>query len=320
MNQVQLNYAPNHYQSITHQSSELTTQKHLKTPEQNGQKCSVSKCQNEISTTNLYLNEIFRLELLTEAQEKTYSLMNMQGNVAARNILIERNLRFVVKLAYLYLNRGLSFLDLIQEGNFGLIRAVEKFNPEMGYRFTTYAIFWIKQAMNRAIMDQGHTVRHPINIIKELKQYNKAKNTLVNNLSYDPNDSETALELGITLEKIHKMNRLKNQLSTPQMLESVVVNGDEFCEDDDLTPAKQIDNIFRKKIVIKCVLTLPLRDREIICKRYGLWGYEIHTLDQIALDFNFSKERIRQLQRDALYKLKIILKKRKLTQEALLDC
>ncbi|MCX7085309.1 MAG: sigma-70 family RNA polymerase sigma factor [Methylococcales bacterium] len=308
MHQVQLNYSPKHYPSVI-----------PKTADQNKQKCSVTKCQTEISTTNLYLNEIFRMELLTEAQEKTYSTLNMQGNSAARNILIERNLRFVVKLAYLYVNRGLSFLDLIQEGNFGLIKAVEKFDPEMGYRFTTYAIFWIKQAMDRAIMDQGHTVRHPIHLIKELKQYDRAKKNLANNLSHDPNDLETALELGITLEKIQKMDRLKNQLSTPQMLESVVVNGDEFCEDDDLTPAKLLDNIFMQQVVIKCVLSLPSRDREIICKRYGLWGYEIQTLDQIASDFDYSKERIRQLQRDALYKLKIILKKQKLTPEVLLD-
>ena len=135
-----------------------------------------------MSATSIYLKEIFRPTLLTALEEKNYALLNLKGDQAARTILIERNVRFVVKIAHLYTNRGLSFLDLVQEGNIGLIQAVDKFNPEMGNRLTTYAMYWIKQAIDLAIMNQGNTIRIPTPVLKEIRRYQKARNEFIRNL------------------------------------------------------------------------------------------------------------------------------------------
>jgi RNA polymerase nonessential primary-like sigma factor len=273
----------------------------------------------EMSATSIYLKEIFRPTLLTALEEKNYALLNLKGDQAARTILIERNVRFVVKIAHLYTNRGLSFLDLVQEGNIGLIQAVDKFNPEMGNRLSTYAMYWIKQAIDLAIMNQGNTIRIPTPVLKEIRRYQKARNEFIRNLSYTPSLKETADYMGLTLEKIEKVVFTMQRISSYSTEGTSNIDIEAVSDHKRLEPSIQIQKSIMQVNVNQCVLKLPQKYQYVICRRFGLCGYDIETLEQIAADLHFSIEHIRQVQCVAISKLKLIFKNNNLTSQALLD-
>lgn len=263
-----------------------------------------------LDATRVYLNELGKSQLLTADEEKTYGARALKGDEKARNIMIESNLRLVVKISRRYLNRGLPLLDLIEEGNLGLIRAVEKFDPERGFRFSTYATWWIRQTIERAIMNQTRTIRLPIHIIKEINIHVKAQRVLRQNLDHEPSAHEIAdyLEKPVkTVQRMLKLNERVTSFDIPSSkdFEKPLVDSISDKNSDSAAELLQEDNI--KNNITDWVHLLTDKQREVICRRYGLCGYENSTLEQVALELGVTRERVRQIQMDALKKLKGIL-------------
>ncbi|MFU8788049.1 MAG: RNA polymerase sigma factor RpoS [Methylobacter sp.] len=269
-----------------------------------------SQLDKSIDTTRAYLNDLARSHLLTIEQEKFYGSRALQGDGAARKIMIESNLRLVVKISRSYLNRGLPLLDLIEEGNLGLIRAVEKFEPERGFRFSTYATWWIRQTIERAIMNQTRTIRLPIHIIKEMNAYLKAQRYLAQTLDYEPNAEDIARHLNVAVNKVEKMLKLNERVTSIDL-----PGGKEFeqplmesiSDAESLSPAEKIHQDSINTLIIKWLFELPEKQREVICRRYGLCGYEGSTLEQVAQELGVTRERVRQIQMDGLKRMKEIL-------------
>jgi RNA polymerase nonessential primary-like sigma factor len=238
--------------------------------------------------TRLYLNEIGASPLLSAAEEVKYSRLAQQGDEAARKRMIESNLRLVVKIARRYMNRGLAFLDLIEEGNLGLIRAVEKFDPELGFRFSTYGTWWIRQTIERAIMNQTRTIAGLLN-----KPIADVERMLGLNERIASTDSTVMRESGKTLLDTIPDNNVKDPTETLQE-ENVHSN----LED--------------------CLSQLSDKQREVVERRFGLHGYSVSTLEQVGQEIGVTRERVRQIQMDALKKLKRILEQEGFSVEALL--
>ncbi|GAB4264488.1 MAG: RNA polymerase sigma factor RpoS [Methylomicrobium sp.] len=260
--------------------------------------------------TRFYLNELGRSQLLTAEQEKMYGKRVLRGDEDARRIMIESNLRLVVKISRRYLNRGLPLLDLIEEGNLGLIRAVEKFDPERGFRFSTYATWWIRQTIERAIMNQTRTIRLPIHIVKEMNIYLKAQRHLAQILDHEPNAEEIARHLDKPVKTVEKMLKLNERVSSVD-----VPAGKDFdrplvesiSDDWSLSPTETLQEEGIKDNVTNWIYQLSEKQREVICRRYGLCGYESATLEQVAQELGVTRERVRQIQMDGLKRLKEIL-------------
>ena len=319
MNNALFKYKKNNYVTIKPNTYIANKSPAIKTPIQKKSSCSLTLCKSEISTTNIYLNEINRTELLTAEEENKYALLNTKGDKTARDILIKCNFRFVVKIAYLYVNRGLSFLDLVQEGNLGLMQAVDRFDPERGNRLTTYAMYWIKESIDRAIMNQSNIVPLPIHIFKEVKQYKKANRELTKILAHQPSHKEIADFMGLSLEKIEQIILFELQANLSYMNDSDELDINKISDSEHYEPSISMQENNTRLDIINSVLELSDKHREVICRRFGICGYEEQTLDQIATDFDLTKERIRQLQVVAIDKLKSILEKNNLTIESLLD-
>jgi len=263
-----------------------------------------------VDVTRVYFNELGRSKLLTADEEKIYGKRVLRGDEEARKIMIESNLRLVVKISRRYLNRGLPILDLIEEGNLGLIRAVEKFDPDRGFRFSTYATWWIRQTIERAIMNQTRTIRLPIHIVKEMNIYIKAQRTLTQTLDHEPTAEDIAAYLDKPVKVVANMLKLNERVTSvdvPAGKDNDKPLVDSISDDEGYSPDKQLQEEDMKKNVTNWVYQLSDKQREVVCRRYGLCGYENSTLEQVAQELGVTRERVRQIQMDGLKRLKEIL-------------
>ncbi|MCF6203899.1 MAG: RNA polymerase sigma factor RpoS [Methylococcaceae bacterium] len=263
-----------------------------------------------VDATRVYFNELGKSKLLTADEEKIYGKRVLKGDEEARRIMIESNLRLVVKISRRYLNRGLPLLDLIEEGNLGLIRAVEKFDPDRGFRFSTYATWWIRQTIERAIMNQTRTIRLPIHVVKEMNVYIKAQRLLTQTLDHEPTAEDIADYLDKPVKTVSKMLKLNERVSSvdvPMGKENDKPLVDSISDDDRHSPEEQLQEDNIKENITEWVYQLADKQREVICRRYGLCGYENSTLEQVAQELGVTRERVRQIQMDGLKRLKEIL-------------
>jgi RNA polymerase nonessential primary-like sigma factor len=266
----------------------------------------------QMDATRLYLSEIGGSKLLTAEEEVYFSRLAQKGDVKSRQRMIESNLRLVVKIARRYMNRGLALLDLIEEGNLGLIRAVEKFDPERGFRFSTYATWWIRQTIERAIMNQTRTIRLPIHVVKEINVYLRAARKLAQTLDHEPTAEEIAELLDRPIGEVKRMLGLNERITsvdTPfgkdadkPLLDTIP---DRHIED----PSVSIQNEGLNANLDDWLNKLNDKQREVVERRFGLHGYENSTLEQVANELGVTRERVRQIQMDALKRLRMILEK-----------
>lgn len=275
----------------------------------------------DLDPTQLYLNEIGYATLLTHADEIKLARQIKRGNKKARARMIESNLRLVVKIARRYLGRGLAFLDLIEEGNLGLMHAVEKYDPERGFRFSTYATWWIRQTVERAIMNQGRTIRLPIHIVKELNTYLRAARTLTQQLDHEPTSEEIALLVDKPLEDIQRIMELQRDVAS---IDVPVSEGDKslvdiIADEDNDDPQMLLQNSDLVAKLDKILNYLPDRQREVIARRFGLRGYERETLEEVGRNIHLTRERVRQIQFEAMKRLREMLLENGIDQDLLKD-
>ena len=271
--------------------------------------------------TRLYLNEIGASPLLSAEEEVKYSRLAQQGDEAARKRMIESNLRLVVKIARRYMNRGLAFLDLIEEGNLGLIRAVEKFDPELGFRFSTYGTWWIRQTIERAIMNQTRTIRLPIHVVKEINVYLRAARNLAQTLDHEPSAEDIAGLLNKPIADVERMLGLNERIASTDstvMRESGKTLLDTIPDNNVKDPTETLQEESVHSNLEDCLSQLSDKQREVVERRFGLHGYSVSTLEQVGQEIGVTRERVRQIQMDALKKLKRILEQEGFSVEALL--
>jgi len=276
--------------------------------------------QKTLDATQLYLNEIGFSPLLTPEEEVYFSRRALKGVESARKRMIESNLRLVVKISRRYVNRGLSLLDLIEEGNLGLIRAVEKFDPERGFRFSTYATWWIRQTIERAIMNQTRTIRLPIHVVKELNVYLRAARELTQKLDHEPAPEEIADLLDKPIEDVKRMLGLNERVSsvdTPLGPDSDKSLLDTIADTHMSDPAELLLDNDLKSNIDYWLSQLPKKQREVVARRFGLWGYETSTLEEVGREIGLTRERVCQIQVEALKRLRDILEKQGLSGGAL---
>ena len=271
-----------------------------------------------LDSLRLYLREIGKVSLLTADQEVTLAKRIERGDMGAKTAMIEANLRLVVSIAKGYLGRGLSFLDLIQEGSLGLIRAVEKFDYRKGYKFSTYATWWIRQAVTRAIADKARTIRIPVHMVEKLNKVVHIERQLVQRLGREPSPEEIGEELEITTEEVReilRMSQLPISLEKPIGEEEDSSLGD-FVEDEAAeSPYDTAQLMLRREDVVNALSAHPRREREVIELRYGLLGGEPRTLEEVGRAFGVTRERIRQIENNTLKKLESLPE-----AQALRDC
>lgn len=275
-----------------------------------------------LDATQMYLDAIGLPPLLTAEQEVAYARSAIQGDAAARARMIESNLRLVVSIAKRYQNRGLALLDLIEEGNLGLIRAVEKFDPERGFRFSTYATWWIRQAVERGIMNSSRVVRLPVHVSKELNTYLRAVRELTQQSGQSPNAEQIAKHLGRCVAYVQQMSEFNEHALS---LDAVSTHDSEMNLLDILEDENNVDPsdfVQREDLVVSIdqwVSTLNKRHQEVVLRRFGLHGYDCQTLQEIGDAMGLTRERVRQIQVDALARLREILESNGLSSELLFN-
>ncbi|WP_241645328.1 RNA polymerase sigma factor RpoS [Rosenbergiella metrosideri] len=281
---------------------------------------SPNSSQRVLDATQLYLGEIGFSPLLTAEEEILFARRALRGDVASRRRMIESNLRLVVKISRRYNNRGLPLLDLIEEGNLGLIRAVEKFDPEKGFRFSTYATWWIRQTIERAIMNQTRTIRLPIHIVKELNVYLRTARELTQVLDHEPTAEDIAQKLDKPVEDVSRMLRLNERIAsvdTPIGGDSETSLLDMISDDDDNSPEYTNQDNDMKQSIVKWLYELNAKQREVLARRFGLLGYEPATLEDVGQEIGLTRERVRQIQVEGLRRLREILEAQGLSLDAL---
>ncbi len=281
-----------------------------------------SKQEKVLDAASLYLKEIGYAPLLTAEEEVFFARKIQKGDEAARKRMIESNLRLVVKIARRYVNRGLSLLDLIEEGNLGLMRAVEKFDPELGYRFSTYATWWIRQSVERALMNQTRTIRLPIHVVKELNIYLKASRRLAQELDHDPTAEEIALSLDKTVSDVSRMLRLNERVSSvdvPMGKDGDRMLVDTLVDEHPNDPEELVEDADMNAAVEDWLSELTDKQQEVIARRFGLHGHDVATLEEVGREIDLTRERVRQIQVEALRRLRAILKKQGLDGHILFD-
>ena len=255
----------------------------------------------------MYLKEIGKVPLLSAEEEIELAKRMEQGDVAAKKRLSEANLRLVVSIAKRYVGRGMLFLDLIQEGNMGLIKAVEKFDYRKGYKFSTYATWWIRQAITRAIADQARTIRIPVHMVETINKVIRVNRQLLQELGHDPTPDETAAEMGMPVEKVREILKIAQEpvsLETPIGEEEDSHLGD-FIEDDTASePSEAASFTLLKEQLVEVLSTLTPREEKVLKLRFGIEDGRTRTLEEVGKEFNVTRERIRQIEAKALRKLR----------------
>ena len=294
-----------------------------KQPQSTKQKKKPAATSNGHDATSLYLNDIGVSKLLTAAEEKKFARRIRNGDESARHRMIESNLRLVVKIARRYINRGLPLLDLIEEGNLGLIHAVKKFDPERGFRFSTYATWWIRQTIERAIMNQSRTVRLPIHILKDINAVLRASRNLRHSQETNPTPAEIAAFMDRKVEDVERLLALHNRVT-------IGSSGGAGTSDDrgplDTLPAQreagpahcaQKEHVHA--ILDRWVFKLDDKQRAVVERRFGLHGYRRRTLEEIGQEIGVTRERVRQIQIDALKNLRNMMESHGVDSDCLLD-
>ena len=255
----------------------------------------------------MYLKDIGTVSLLSPDEEKELARRMAEGDLGAKQRLSEANLRLVVSIAKRYVGRGMQFLDLIQEGNMGLLKAVEKFDYTKGFKFSTYATWWIRQSITRAIADQARTIRIPVHMVETINKTGRVSRMLLQKLGREPSPAEIAAEMGIPVEKVVEIQKIAQD---PVSLETPIGEEEDshlsdFLEDDKApSPSDRAEAKMLKEELLKVLDTLTPRENEVIRKRYGLDDSRPKTLEEVGREFNVTRERIRQIEAKALRKLR----------------
>ena len=263
----------------------------------------------------MYLKEIGKVQLLTAEEEKELAMKMEAGDMEAKKRLAEANLRLVVSIAKRYVGRGMLFLDLIQEGNLGLIKAVEKFDYRKGYKFSTYATWWIRQAITRAIADQARTIRIPVHMVETINKLIRVQRQLLQELGREPYPEEIAEKMGLPVERVREIQKISQEpvsLETPIGEEEDSHLGD-FIQDDNVpVPAEAAAFTLLKEQLVEVLGTLTEREQKVLCLRFGLEDGRARTLEEVGKEFDVTRERIRQIEAKALRKLRHPSRSRKL--------
>jgi RNA polymerase primary sigma factor len=286
-----------------------------------GEEADVEPEAHDISTDalQLFLKDIGRVPLLTAAQEVELSKRIERGEHRAKQQMVEANLRLVVSIAKNYRNQGLPFLDLIQEGTIGLVRAAEKFDYRKGFKFSTYATWWIRQAVARALADKSRTIRMPVHVVEKLNKIGRAERKLLAELGHDPTAEEIAAELELEREEVEQIRR---SAQAPVSLEKPVGDEEEsefghFLADQTAAqPDEAAETTMRKETLKRVLSALAPRERRVLELRYGLDGQHPRTLDEVGRTFNVTRERVRQIENQSLKKLQALAESQKLRDVA----
>ncbi|MFQ5660490.1 MAG: RNA polymerase sigma factor RpoS [Gammaproteobacteria bacterium] len=276
--------------------------------------------EGDLDATRLYLGEIGYSPLLTAEEEVYFSRKSREGDEDSRKRMIESNLRLVVKIARRYMNRGLALLDLIEEGNLGLIRAVEKFDPEKGFRFSTYATWWIRQTIERALMNQTRTVRLPIHVVKEINIYLRAARKLSQTLDREPSPEDVAEMLDRPIEEVKRMLGLNERIAsvdTPTIHGSDKSLLDTIPDEQNTDPSLLLQNGDVQKHIAIWLSQLSEKQCAVVERRFGLHGREVATLEEIGNQLGVTRERVRQIQIEAIKRLRQILEREGFSVDAL---
>ncbi len=309
---------------MSQEDEPIEEQEEVEAPEPSGHEeveaPPVEEFDIQADVTQLYLNEIGQAALLTAEQEVALARRTRDGDFEARQKMIEHNLRLVVNIAKHYANRGLVLLDLVEEGNLGLIHALEKFDPERGFRFSTYATWWIRQNIERAIMNQSRTIRLPVHVIKELNIFLRAQRHLETHGVTDPNLEDIASLTGHDVEEVRRVMSLNERvasLDAPLDIDPSLSLGEAIADENSQMPEDMLQNAEVQRHVHEWLEQLNDKQRWVIERRFGINNNDISTLEDLAVDLKVTRERVRQIQMEALRVLRNMLRRKGVSKDQL---